>query len=157
MNIVYYCYGGAHSSVLAAGIHLGLLPLDKVPDAADIESLPRYDKAKPSEIGNIYYMGKDEYNNCVYTIGMGSHRELIKQAVISLLEVSGANTSDLLLISSLDNINLKTRIGGFSSRRLGLVGFGRPLTIKGLQEKYRCFCDLVKGVKEREKNGSRKA
>jgi hypothetical protein len=31
MKIIYHCYGGTHSSVIAAAIHLGLLPEDRVP------------------------------------------------------------------------------------------------------------------------------
>lgn len=150
MNIVYYCYGSAHSSVMAAGIHLGRLPMDRVPRAEEIENLPRYDQAKPSEIGTVFYMGQDEYDNPIYIVGMGSHRNLVKRAIISFLEISGVDTSDLILISTLESINFKTRLGGFTSRRLGLVNFGRPLTIKGLQEKYHYFCDLVQRVKEIE-------
>lgn len=157
MNIVYYCYGSAHSSVLAAGIHLGQLPTDRVPKAEEIEKLPRYDEATPSQIGTVFYMGRDEFGSHIYIIGMGSHRVLVKRAILSFLQCSGVDTSNLILVSTLENINFKTRVGGFSSRRLGFVRFGRPLTIKGLQEKYHFFCELVAKVKGKEAKSLNKA
>ncbi|MGB3963216.1 MAG: DUF3189 family protein, partial [Tepidanaerobacteraceae bacterium] len=35
MKIFYCCYGSAHSSVVAASIHLGLLPSDRVPTSRE--------------------------------------------------------------------------------------------------------------------------
>ncbi|MFY9217196.1 MAG: DUF3189 family protein, partial [Tepidanaerobacteraceae bacterium] len=53
---------------------------------------------------------------------------------------------------TLNSVNLLTKIGGFFSRRLGFVTVGRPLTILGIQLKYRDFVELVKAVKKREQN-----
>jgi len=43
-----------------------------------------------------------------------------------------------------------TKVGGFFSRRLGLVSIGRPLTIIGIQQKYESFIALVNDVKMKE-------
>jgi len=153
MKIFYYCYGSAHTSVVAASIHLGLLPSNTLPDASYFERLPHYDKTTSEEIGTPFFMGIDEYNVEIYIIGMTGERELIKNAMVSFLENSGIDTDEeLMMVDALQGVNIKTRFGGFASRRLGLVKFGRPLTIKGIQENYHYFVRLVADVKQKEKS-----
>jgi len=151
MKIFYYCYGSAHSSVVAASIHLGMLPADRLPCSEEFENLPHYDKTESYEIGTPFFMGIDEYGVEVYIIGMTSERQLVIKAIYSFLTESGVDVSDLVMVDSLRNVNLKTKIGGFISRRLGFVAIGRPLTIKGIQEKYIGFISLVEDVKEGER------
>ncbi len=150
MKIFYYCYGSAHSSVVAASIHLGLLPIDRIPVSNEFKRLPHYDKTESFEIGIPFFMGKDECNSDVYILGMASQRDLIKRAMLSFLTHLGIDTQDLLLIDTLENVNLITKIGGFTSRRLGFVGIGRPLTIIGIKQKYQDFIKLVDDVKRKE-------
>ena len=54
------------------------------------------------------------------------------------------------MIDTLKNVNMITKVGGFFSRRLGLVSIGRPLTIIGIQQKYESFIALVNDVKMKE-------
>ena len=150
MNIFYCCYGSAHSSVVAASIHLGLLPVKRIPSAKEFERLPHYDKTESFEIGTPFYMGKDEYDSDLFILGMKSHRKLIKKAVLSFLEHMSLETQDFLMIDTLKNVNFITKIGGFTSRRLGIISIGRPLTIIGIQQKYWDFVKLVQCVKKRE-------
>lgn len=151
MKIFYYCYGSAHSSVVAASIHLGMLPTDRLPCAEEFKNLPHYDKTETYEIGTPFFMGIDEYGVEVYIIGMTSERQMVIKAIYSFLTESGVDVNDLVMVDSLRNVNLKTKIGGFISRRLGFVAIGRPLTIKGIQEKYIGFISLVEDVKEGER------
>lgn len=148
MKIFYCCYGSAHSSVVAASIHLGLLPKDRVPEYQEFERLPYYDKTNSLEIGTPFFMGRDEREMEVYIIGMMNQRELIKRAIISFLEQSKVNTKDIIFVDTLPLVNLKTKIGGILSRRIGLVTLGRPLTIRGIQERYFEFVKLVENVKQ---------
>lgn len=96
-------------------------------------------------------MGKDEYGSEVFILGMGSDRLLIKKAIYSFLTHLGLKTEELLMVDTLKNINLITKIGGFISRRLGLIWIGRPLTVIGIQQKYQDFIQLVNDVKNTEK------
>lgn len=150
MKIFYYCYGSAHSSVVAASIHLGKLPLDRLPSAEEIEFLPHFDKTDSYEIGTPFFMGVDEHGTEIFITGMTSERQLVKKAIYSFLRNSGIDENDVMMVDALRYVNLKTRIGGFLSRRLGLVAVGRPLTIKGIQEKYADFLTLVKETKQKE-------
>ncbi len=150
MKIFYCCYGSTHSSVVAASIHLGLLPVERIPTSNEIKRLPYYDKIETSEIGTPFYMGKDEFNSEIFILGMANHRKIIKKAILSFLEHSGLDLQDLLMIDTLKNVNMITKVGGFFSRRLGLVSIGRPLTIIGIQQKYESFTSLVNNVKMKE-------
>jgi hypothetical protein len=148
MKVVYCCYGGTHSSVVTASIHLGMLPSDKIPSSFEIERLPYYDKVEPNEIGTPFFMGKDELGCEVYIIGMINQKQVVKKAIKSFLENSGIDTEDLLMINTLGNVNIVTKFGGFISRRLGLVKVGRQLTIWGIRQKYFDFVRLAQEVKK---------
>ncbi|SHM07481.1 Protein of unknown function [Caldanaerovirga acetigignens] len=148
MKIFYCCYGSAHSSVVAAAIHLGWLPEDRVPQVQEIENLPHYDKTDSFEIGTPFFMGKDKKGVDVYIIGMTGQRQLVKNAILSFLRHNEIETKDIFFIDTIPLVNLKTKIGGILSRRIGLVTIGRPLTVKGIQEKYFEFVKLVNGVKK---------
>ncbi|MCR4430081.1 MAG: DUF3189 family protein [Tepidanaerobacteraceae bacterium] len=156
MKIFYYCYGSAHSSVVAASIHLGMLPSDRLPSAKEIEMLPHFDKTDSCEIGTPFFMGIDEYETEIFITGMTNERHLVKKAIYSFLRHSGIDESDLMMVDALKYVNLKTRLGGFLSRRMGLVALGRPLTIKGILEKYADFLALVKETKHKELMGLNK-
>lgn len=147
MKVIYNCYGSAHSSVLAAGIHVGLLPEDRVPTFGEITALPHYDQTETEEIGTIYYFGEDELGSQVYILGMKSSPKVVKRAIFSMLEEFDIDRTELVLVDSLPYVNNMTRIGGFLSRGLGLVKIGRPLTVYGLQKSYSRFVNLVQGVK----------
>ena len=150
MKIFYCCYGSAHSSVVAASIHLGLLPSNRVPAPKEFLVLPHFDKTESFEIGTPFFMGKDEYDSDVFILGMASERRLIKKAILSFLTHAGINTREVMIIDTLKNVNFITKIGGFASRRLGFVTIGRPLTILGIQQKYGDFVKLVMHVKSTE-------
>lgn len=147
MKIFYCCYGSAHSSVVAAAIHLGWLPEDRVPELEEIEKLPHYDKTASAEIGTPFFMGKDRKGAEIYIIGMASQRLLVKNAIVSFLQHSGVEPEDVIFVDAIPLVNLKTKIGGILSRRMGLVSVGRPLTIRGVQERYFDFVKMVKEVK----------
>ena len=51
MKVIYSCYGGAHSSPVAAAIHLGKLPEERVPDAEALLQLPRFDRVDSEKHG----------------------------------------------------------------------------------------------------------
>ncbi|SJZ54308.1 DUF3189 family protein [Selenihalanaerobacter shriftii] len=149
MKVIYNCYGSAHSSVLAAGIHTGIVPDDRVATAEEISNIPHYDRTDTEEIGTVYYFGKDEFGFDVYIMGMKSSPKIVKRALLSNLRIFGIDRTKMILVDTLPYVNNLTRIGGFLSRGLGFVNLGRPLTIYGLQKSYKRFINLVKSVKKR--------
>jgi hypothetical protein len=147
MIIIYHCYGGTHSSVLAAAIHLNILPDNRLPTYKEIVNLPHYDRRNSSEIGVPVFYGEDEYGNKVYIQGMGKAAKIVKNLINSFLTIEEISKKQIKLVNTLGNVNILTRIGGFLSRGLGLVIPGRMLTVWGLKLNYYKFLKTVKRVK----------
>ena len=148
MKIIYYCYGGAHSSVLSAAIHVGMLPTYRIPQEEEFFSIPNFDITPNSSIGTPLYMGVDGWGNEVYCMGLGMHKEKILSSIL-FLEKHNKDflCNQVIFIYALPIADILVRIGGFLSRRLGIISLGRPLVIRGLQRKYFEFVKLVNRVK----------
>ncbi|HPT77731.1 MAG TPA: DUF3189 family protein [Candidatus Atribacteria bacterium] len=146
--LVYYCYGGAHTSVTCASIHLNYLPSDRIPGPEEFAPLPFYDKMDHDKLGTPVYMGRDEYGWDVYIIGLKRANAVIIPAIRTYLNACGKDQADLLLVNALVELHPLTSIGGYSSRRLGLLSLGRRMTVWGIRKSYPKFLDLVSRVKE---------
>lgn len=144
MVIIYHCFGGSHSSVTAAAIHLGMLRKDRIPSAQELKQLPYYDKTCDEDFGTIRYMGKDAWDHDVYILGkksLGDRYNAILTGVAALL----GHSSDILPVNCMRHVNWSMKIGGFTSRRLQVEILGRPIVIWGTQK---AFYHLVKLVEE---------
>ncbi|WP_312421734.1 DUF3189 family protein [Anaerospora hongkongensis] len=149
MNIVYYCFAGAHASVVASAIHCGMLPIDRIPTAQEFLSIPFYDRTPPQFIGKPYLMGCDEKKHQVYFMGMWNQREKITSTIQSLLDIAGCQQSSFILQDAFPLINFSTKCGGLLSKRYSFTRVGRSLTIWGMQRQYPEFVKLVHSVKNR--------
>jgi hypothetical protein len=149
MNIIYHCVGGTHSSAMAAAIHLGHLPSDRQPTKEEILSLPYFDTLTRAEHGRIMFRGIDEYGNKVYTLSRQFSPNLVIPAIKDAWELAGGDKDDLLLVNTMPPVNILMKIGGFSSRRLNLVSFGRPIVTKGAQLAFFKFRKIVEDVKSK--------
>lgn len=148
MNIVYHCYGSAHSSVVAAAIHLGRLPTHRIPTPEEIIALADFDVARNDSLGHLFYKGKDEDGNNVFTIGMGKETELVKRSIQSLIRLSKKDERTFMFAEALPNINRVAKIGGALSRRYGIVGIGRRLAAKGICQSYEQLVEFVQETKK---------
>lgn len=148
MKIIYYCYGGSHSSVTAAGIHLGLLPSSRIPSAAELMAIPYYDGQIEDQHGQYQLMGMDEQGNEVYIIGVETMDPIFETVVKNTLNIFQIPQDNFILVNSLVKANILMRVGGYLSRRLGLIFLGRPLVIRGTQAAYWNFVKLVDKVKK---------
>ena len=70
VKVIYHCYGRAHSSVVAAHLHLGNLPMAGPVSIEQLIGLAEFDRADPSQWGIPYLMGRDERGNEVYILGL---------------------------------------------------------------------------------------
>lgn len=148
MELFYCCYGGAHTSVTCASIHLGYLPDNRVPSAAEFAELPFYDKMDNHKLGTPVYMGRDIQGWDIYIIGMKNAKTLVIPAIKSYLNVCSRDQSDFKLINALIELHPITSIGGVITRKLGLISLGRPMTIWGIRKTYPQFLKLVEEVKK---------
>lgn len=149
MNIIYYCFAGAHASVVAAAIHCGRLPADRVPTYGEFVSLPYYDRTPPRLIGSPYLMGRDEFGHQVYFMGLWDQRRSLVAAATTLLDAGGVSGRDYLLADAFPLINFSTKVGGLLSKRYSLTGLGRRITVWGMKRQYPCFVAMVAGVKDK--------
>lgn len=149
MKIIYHCYGGAHSSVTAASIHLGLLPADCIPSLQAFWKIPAYDRQKNNEHGHIFYIGKDEAGHEVYFAASRGRPLVFERICRGLAGIMDIPPEEYMIIDVLQNVNWTMKLGGYLSRRCGLIKIGRPLVTLGTQAAYLLLVDLVRQVKKR--------
>ncbi|HHY39538.1 MAG TPA: DUF3189 family protein [Clostridia bacterium] len=145
MRVIYHCYGGTHSSVVAASIHVGKLPNDALPSASDLEGLPLFDKATRDDMGVVHRVGSDELGNEIFCLGRRNGALDVIGAIISISELSGEPSP--LFVNTIPCVNTLMRVGGYLSREAGLTRIGRRLVVKGTLKAYWSLVNLVKQVK----------
>lgn len=146
MIVFYHCYGSAHSSVLAANIHLNELPLHHRPALNQIKAVPYFDYLEHSRIGTPLYCGKDECNNRIYALGVGGAGQEAITVLQDMFRVCNVS-AHVVFVDTLHLINIWVRIGGFLSKHCKLPRFGSFLCALGLWWRYKRFTNLVKEVK----------
>lgn len=146
LKLFYYCYGGAHTSVTCASIHLGFLPRDRLPASSAFLSVPFYDKMDNDKLGIPMYMGRDKLGWDIYFMGLKNSKALSLPALRSFLNAFGVPQRQVFFVNALAELHPITSIGGFTSRKLGGVFIGRPMTIWGVRKSYAKFVDLVERV-----------
>ncbi|WP_427339053.1 DUF3189 family protein [Caloranaerobacter sp. DY30410] len=148
MYIIYHCVGGTHSSAIASAIHLGILPNNKKPSLKDILSLSYFDTLNKKDQGKIIFRGIDENGHKVFTLSRQFVPHLVIPAIKDAWELAGGNKDELLLVNTMDGVNFLMKIGGFSSRRLNLVTFGRPIVAYGTILTYNKLVKIVENTKK---------
>lgn len=143
MILLFHCYGGAHTSITAANIHLGRLPRARRAALAEIVRQPFFDWMPPREVGRPLYMGADAQGRAVYCIGFGAGKGDLAAAVLAALRLMGGRTERLRLIDALPAATFLMRAGGFTSKVIGLRSVGRPLVAFGVWLNYRRFVQLA--------------
>ncbi len=148
MKLFYCCYGGAHTSVTCASIHLGYLPADRVPEASEFLGVPFYDKMENKKLGTPVFMGRDNLGWDIYIIGMKNAKQLVIPSMKSYLNACSVDQKDFILVNALIELHPITSIGGVLSRKFGILSVGRPMTVWGIRKTYPRFIALVEQVKE---------
>ncbi len=142
MIIIYHCFGGSHSSVTAAALHLGILDCNHIPSAAELLKVPSFDKTTDADFGSIRFMGTDEAGNDIYVMGKKSFNNRYCALLMGVARILDSENK-LLMVNCMEGVNWIMKIGGFASRRLGWTLLGRPVVSWGTG---RAFARLVKIV-----------
>ncbi|MEW6031384.1 MAG: DUF3189 family protein [Bacillota bacterium] len=148
MIVIYHCYGGAHSSVVAAAVHLGLLPQDRPPTARELCSIRYFDKQDQSDHGRIRPMGTDAEGHAVFLLGRRNCPGLLERSVREVARHVGVGTEDVRFVDTMPCVNWFMRLGGFTSRVLRLPALGRPVVIHGTRLAYPCLKRLAARTRE---------
>ena len=157
MKIIYHCYGGTHSSVTASSIHLGILPEDRIPEPDMFLQIPLYDQQVACEHGHIFFMGIDEYGHEVYLTARRSRPEVLEKVIAGLSGIFGISPSSYCLVNAMSQVNWLMMLGGYLSRRWGLVRVGRPIVILGTRFAYFKLVKLVRKFKDNLRVDSEKS
>lgn len=152
MIVIYHDVGGAHSTAVAANIHINKLPVDRIPNKKELLNLPTFDKIEKDQIGRLMYIGEDEFNSKVYTLVRKYNPNLVVRAIEDMYSILHGSNNELLIVDTKPTVNLLMNIGGYTSRKLHWVSFGRPIVTKGTQQAYMNIVNLVKGVKNNLEN-----
>ena len=150
MVIIYNCYGGTHSSILASAIHLKMLPMDRVPTKQEILGIKYFNKLTYSDMGRLIFHGVDDEGNRIYTVGRGTSRALVpamRNLAIALCKDNDVD-AHFLFINCSPTVPPLMTIGGFFSRALHLDFIGVPFLAKGAQQTYYNITKLVEKSKE---------
>lgn len=153
MKVIYHCYGGSHSSVIAAAIHVGIIPPQSPPPKEVFWACPLFDQGNPENHGIIHLVGIDEEGNKVYSMGRRGSFPLLRNSLRGVLEIMRLDPHGIYFVDTLPYVNLEMRIGGFLSRQWGLISLGRPLVVRGSQKVFYKLVRLVEGVKKDLKKG----
>ncbi len=143
MKVIYHCYGGSHSSVMAAALHLNMLDADRLPTSNEMMHLPYFDKTRNSDFGTIRYMGTDEGGNQVYVLGKKNMGERCTAMLMGVARLWGKE-NEVIAVNCMSRVNLLMMIGGFISRRLGWAWLGRPVLFYGTRDAFDSIANLVK-------------
>jgi hypothetical protein len=149
VRIIYHCWGGSHSSVVCASIHLGTLPCDRVPTTAEYMAVARFERQTNRDHGRLFLMGTDSDGNEVYILGRRSSGRITDHILPGTARAFGLPDCEVATFDTIVSVNLAMRIGGLLSRGLGVVAVGRPLVIAGCKLAHRAFCRDVAAFRER--------
>ncbi|KOA18498.1 hypothetical protein CLHOM_34000 [Clostridium homopropionicum DSM 5847] len=152
MIVIYHDVGGAHSTAVAANLHINKLPMDRVPNKDELLDLPTFDKIEKDQIGRLIYIGEDEYKIKVYTLARMYNPNLVVSVINDMYSSLLGNDKGLFIVDTKPTVNLLMNIGGYTSRKLHWVNFGRPIVTKGTQQAYMDIVNVVKNVKNNIKN-----
>lgn len=139
MKIIYHCFGGSHSSILAAALHLGLIEKRRLPSMNEMLALPYFDKTSKIDFGSIRFMGVDEFKNEVYVLGKKNVGHRYNNMLKGIAELLGKK-DEVMFVDCMTRVNLGMKLGGFTSRRMGWVSLGRPVLGRSTRK---AFFDLV--------------
>jgi len=143
VKVVYHCYGGAHASPTAAAIHLGILNSRKMPKASDFKQVPYYDTITNLDHGRLIKVGDDHLGNEVYILGRRNSAKIAVNLIREFTRLTGGNPDDYFFVDCVQLYNVFMVTGGFTSRGLGLVRFGRPLVIFGTRLSFFILAGIV--------------
>lgn len=141
--------------MVAAAVHLGLLPPDRPPSPDELWSVRYFDKQDAADAGRIRLMGTDAKGNRVYILGRRNDIKVITRAVAGVSRLMGIWRKDeVLFVDTLPCVNWFMRIGGFLSRAARFKRLGRPIVIYGTQRAYPALVALAGDTRARSSGGS---
>jgi len=159
LKVIYHCFGGSHSSVLAANLHVGNISREHFPTYNELYQLPYFDRTTNEDFGIIKLVGFDEWGNQVYSLGQMHLGRRFHPTIESLLTITETRNYTVLM-GTMPHVNILMMLGGNLSRKRSLPWLGRPLLYLGTRLAYKYLVKAVQEVKDeivQRRNGFEKA
>ncbi|MDP2857966.1 MAG: DUF3189 family protein [Bacillota bacterium] len=147
MNVIYHCFGGAHSSVMAAAIHLGRITQPEKVSTREVLALPYFDMQDQGELGRIRRIGTDAGGNSVYVLGRENQSRLAIRARTSFARGLQVDPRTFVHSDALAYVNPMMILGGSLSRRYRVVGLGRAIVAEGTRRAAPYLAGAVEQVR----------
>ena len=144
LYIIYHDEGGIHASLIAASIHLNLLPMEYVPNKSELKKLSTFNRCDKKCWGRLVYQGKDEYNNRVYTLGRKHAGYLATNTLQSVTQMVEGKEEGVFCVDTSRFNNYRTSL----AMRLGFHSLGESLATL---EAIKAYPELVKIVQKTKK------
>lgn len=154
MIYIYNCYGGTHSSSIAAAVHLKRIPSDRIPSREEILNIQYFNKLSYKDMGKIIYRGTDDEGNKVFTLGRGTSKVLVPclENLINILHYE-CGFKDRIIFSNMSPcVPIAMTFGGFFSRGLGIHFIGVPLLVAGARQTFMNIVKVVDNTKKAAKS-----
>jgi hypothetical protein len=146
LKVIYHCYGGAHASPTAAAIHLGHISGERRPTFREMLQIPFFDQLTSESHGKLVKAGIDHLGNEVYFMGRRREEKLVMNLIREFSRFGGVDPSEFYFVNCVQLLNPFMVTGGFSSRGMGWVGFGRPIVTFGTILSFPIIAGIVRKV-----------
>ena len=143
MKIFYFCQTGVHTALIAANIHLGLLPKNDIPTAKRISETKYFGSKHRQQIGEILFVGRDSLGNEVYSFGVFKEKELGPRSIDSLLKICKVDSNQYRFVNILDCSHPLTKLGLSVEFLLGKNVLSNRLIATGAKKNYNKIVQIV--------------
>lgn len=134
MKIFFLCRTGHHTSLIAAGILTGLIT-GKRNLHETLSRIRGYDKINFKDIGTPFFVGTDNMNNEIFTIGIAKESILMERAIKELTAIIGVDPQDRRVINVSMAVSAWTRVG-LIIKRIRLNNLARLFFYLGTGKEY---------------------
>ncbi|HEY8463722.1 MAG TPA: DUF3189 family protein [Bacillota bacterium] len=147
MKLVYYGFFRGYTARVAGAIHLHRLPEDRLPTLDQLINYAGFEGNSLAAPGVPQLLGRDEAQNEIYCLGLGTDPAICLQTICHLL-AAGADPFQWRFIPTGRPENPLIRWGNFCSGKAGLAILSSFLTWLGIQHCYFRLVEQVRQVKE---------
>lgn len=134
MKIFFLCRTGHHTALIAAGIYMGLIK-GKRNLYETVSRIRGYDKINFKEIGTPYFVGTDNKNNEIFTIGIAKESILMERAIKEFTAILGVHPQDRQVINVSKAVSGWTRLG-LIIKKIRLNNLARLFFYLGASKEY---------------------
>jgi hypothetical protein len=149
MIYIYNDFGGTHTTAMAAAYHLKKLDESHKPTKSEILNTHNFNKLVYKDRGKLFFHGKDEDGNKVYTMGRGMSKILVPGIfnLIDMMVEEEVLAEKIILSNTSPTVPFPMTCGGMLSRALKIDFIGVPLLVIGAKEAYQDIINLVHHTK----------